>query len=114
MLRYTRSHTGAFVLVGVVVALLLAGLLSYYASAKPDGLVSTAQQIGFVETEQEHARGDSTFSGYTTSGIENARLSTAVAGVVGVLVTLAAGGLLFLAVRRRGRSSEQPGDRTQV
>lgn len=105
-----RISTTLFIGAGVIVALILAGFVSYYASAEPDGLVSTAQKIGFIETEQSHARGDSTFSGYTTQGVENDRLSGALAGVVGVAITLVVGGVLFFAVRAsRGGSAGSGG-----
>lgn len=106
MPRVDRSRTGVFVLAGITVALVLAGFVSYHASANPDGLVSTAQEVGFGKTAaEEHAVGDSTFAGYTTEGVANGRLSGAIAGVVGVLITLAAGSLLFVAVRRRNPSA---------
>jgi hypothetical protein len=45
-------------------------------------------------------------AGYGVTGIENARLGGGLAGAIGVVVTLGAGGGLFLALRRR----DEPGD----
>jgi cobalt/nickel transport protein len=87
---------------GVVVALLLAGIVSISASGRPDGLDRVARDYGFSGTEKEHAQADSPLAGYATEGVDDDRLSTGVAGVAGSLVVLALAGGLFLAVRRRG------------
>lgn len=104
----THPRLKVFVLVGILIAVFLAGFVSYYASAQPDGLTKVAGQIvpGMAAEEQEHVRGKSTFAGYTTEGIEGDRLSGAVAGITGVGITLAVSGLLFFAVRRRGDHAE--------
>lgn len=84
-----------------MVCLLLAGVVSYYASSRPDGLESVAQDKGFADTAGPHASDGSPFAGYATRGIDNARVSGGVAGIAGgALVFVIAGGL-FLAVRRR-------------
>jgi cobalt/nickel transport system permease protein/cobalt/nickel transport protein len=95
----TRTRT--FVLAGLVVALLLGGVVSYYASGDPDGLNKVAEDTGFAGTEAEHAAGGLPLAGYETRGLENERLSGAVAGITGVLVTFALAAGLTLVVRRR-------------
>lgn len=91
----------AFVLAGLVVAMLLGGGVSYYASSDPDGLNKVAADTGFAAAEREHAAGDSPLAGYSTSGVDNQRLSGGLAVGSGVLVCFAVGGALFWAVRRR-------------
>lgn len=103
----TRSRPTRFIVAGIVVAFVLAGVASYYASGYPDGLTAAAQQLGFIETEQTHARGGSTFAGYATEGVENDRLSGGIAGIVGVAITFVVGGLLFFALRGRGDDPPQ-------
>lgn len=99
--RRCRPSTRALVAVGVLVSLLFAGIGSFYSSALPDGLEFVAGQTGFADSANEHATADSPFAGYATKGVENARMSGGLAGVVGsVLVLLIAGGL-FMALRRR-------------
>lgn len=93
----TRTLTA----VGLVVALLLAGVASYYASAHPDGLEYVAERTGFLDTADEHAAADGPLADYTTEGVENDRLSGGLAGVIGALVVLLLAGGLALAVRRR-------------
>lgn len=90
------------VAVGIlVVSLLLAGVVSFYAASSPDGLTKVSQDQGFADTEEEHGAADGPFAGYGSSFIDDERLSGGVAGVVGVLVVLALGSGLTLALRRR-------------
>jgi cobalt/nickel transport system permease protein/cobalt/nickel transport protein len=97
--------------VGILVCLVLAGVVSYYASSSPDGLESVAGDKGFAGAAGPHARDGSPFAGYATRGIDDARVSGGVAGIVGgALVFVIAGGL-FLAVRRRDRDrDDSPSD----
>jgi cobalt/nickel transport protein len=97
-----------------VVALVLAGVVSYFASADPDGLDSVTQQ-GCTVTETEELQGSciaqhaadhplesGPLAGYAVEGDDGL---TGVAGVLGVLATLAVtGGLFWLLGRRRDRS----------
>lgn len=88
--------------VGLGVALLLAGVVSFYASGFPDGLEWVAGQTGFEQAATEHAAfGYSPFADYQIVGLEDARLSGGLAGVAGTLVVLAVGmGLMWLLGRR--------------
>lgn len=100
-----RVSTRAVVVAGLLVALLLAGVVSYYASSSPDGLNRVAQDEGFSSAEKEHSAADGPFAGYATKGVDNGRLSTGLAGVVGSLVVLTLAGGTALAVRRRGTTA---------
>ncbi|MCA0146534.1 PDGLE domain-containing protein [Blastococcus sp. LR1] len=91
-------------IVGVAVALLVAGFVSWYASGSPDGLEWAAEEAGFAHTAEDSAVAGSPFADYLWNGEEN-RLSAGAAGVVGVLLTLAlAGGVTWL-LRRRGTTT---------
>ena len=91
----------------LLVALVLAGIVSHYASSSPDGLNRVAEEQGFSDTARSGP--DSPLAGYSTSDVDDDRLSGGVAGVVGVLVVLLlAGGLTFV-VRRRGGSEDPDG-----
>ncbi len=95
-----------FVVVGLLVAFLVAGFGSYYASSHPDGLNFVAEKAGFIDKEKASATSDGPFAGYSTKGIDNERLSGGVAGVAGAaLVLLLMGGLTWV-VRRRGAGAE--------
>lgn len=101
----SRRRTTVFVLVGLAVALLLAGVVSYYASSSPDGLNKVAADQGLDANAKTHPLSDSPLAGYG-KGADNSRLSVGVAGVVGVAVTFAFAGGMFLLVRRRRPGSE--------
>jgi cobalt/nickel transport protein len=105
---------GWFLAAGLLVALLLAGVVSGFASSSPDGLAATARQgctfdahgeitggTCMLRREQEHQLADGPLAGYGIRGIDNPYLSTGLSGVVGVLITFAIGGGVFWLVRRR-------------
>jgi hypothetical protein len=94
-----------WVVVGVaVVALLLAGVVSFYASSSPDGLNRVAADKGFASTEKKHSSDRSPLAGYESKGVDDPRMSKAVAGVTGTVLVLVLAGGLALLVRRRDAS----------
>lgn len=106
----TRTTKG-FLLAGIVVALLLAGVVSRFASSSPDGLEKVAADKGINANEKDHTLGDSPFADYGTKGLGDGFASGAVAGVAGVAITLAIAGGLTLVLRRRSGAPED-GDPT--
>ena len=96
-----RRRTTRFLLVGLLVALVVAGVGSYYASSSPDGLEWSAEKEGFLDTAEDSATADSPLADYAVSGVDDGRLSGGLAGVVGVAVTLVLAGGITLLVRRR-------------
>ncbi|MFC9814792.1 energy-coupling factor ABC transporter permease [Streptomyces virginiae] len=86
---------------GLVTALVLAGFVSFYASADPDGLEKVAADKGIDEKVEEHAAAGSPLADYGVKDVDDARLSGGLAGVIGVGVTVVAGTGIFWAVRRR-------------
>jgi cobalt/nickel transport protein len=101
-----RVTTRRLVVVGILVSLFLAGVVSFYASSHPDGLEFVAGEKGFLHSAGSHASDDSPFAGYATRGVDDARLSGGIAGVVGATLVFVLAGGLFLAVRRRDRSDD--------
>ena len=96
-----RPSTRAVVAVGLVVSLLLAGVVSFYASSHPDGLEHVSSSLGFHTTAQDSATSGSPLAGYAVSDVGDARLSGGLAGVVGVVVVAAVMTGLVLLLRRR-------------
>ena len=90
----------------LLVALVLAGVVSFYAASSPDGLTKVSLDKGFAETETEHGAADGPFAGYGSSFIDDERLSGGVAGIVGVLVVLLLAGGVTYVVRRRRTDAE--------
>ncbi|HET6561698.1 MAG TPA: PDGLE domain-containing protein [Marmoricola sp.] len=100
-----RVPTKVLVVTGLLVALLLAGVVSFYASGSPDGLERVAEDKGFLDREDEHAVADGPLADYQAKGVDNDRLAGGVAGVTGALVVLLLAGGLTYAVRRRPPAS---------
>jgi hypothetical protein len=94
-----------FVGAGLLVALLLAFLVGPEASSKPDGLNKVAIDNGFSAQEKPHALDDGPLAGYGVEGVDNERLSTGLAGIIGVTVTFAIGLGLFGLLRMSRRRS---------
>lgn len=109
-----NKKLGWFLAGGLLVALILAGFVSNFASGSPDGLDAatlrgcTTDEDGNItggtcmaQQAQDHQLKDGPLADYGVKGLDNPYLSTGVAGVAGVLVTFAVGAGLFWLLRRR-------------
>ena len=92
-----------FYIGGLLVSLVLAGFVSFYASSHPDGLEKVAEEIGFIETAEDPATAGSALADYGVAGVENERASVGVAGVIGVAATgiVATSFFLYLGKRKK-------------
>ena len=88
-----RVSTKAVAITALLVALVLAGVVSRFADSDPDGLTKVSEDHGFAHTEESH---ESPLGGY--SGLT---------GVIGVLVVLGLAGGVTYAVRRRRPEDER-------
>lgn len=94
-----------FVVGAILAALGLVAFLSPWASTSPDGLNKVAADNGFSDEAKRHALAESPVAGYMVEGVGNEKVSKAGSGIIGVLVTFAAGFLLFKALgARRSRA----------
>ncbi|MFF3613520.1 energy-coupling factor ABC transporter permease [Streptomyces sp. NPDC002580] len=103
-----RSSHRTVWITGLVASLVLAGFVSFYASASPDGLEKVAKDKGIDTKVEKHATEDSPLAGYGVKDISDARVSGGLAGVIGVGATVVAGTGVFWAVRRRRTSDTSP------
>ena len=101
-----RNRRAAWI-AGLLVTLVIAGFVSYYASAHPDGLEWAAGESGFADTARDSAVAGSPLADYGVEGVDDGRLSGGLAGVVGVAVTLVLAGGLTLVLRRRSAPAPQ-------
>ncbi len=90
--KFSFANNRIFVLVGLGVALAIAIFLSPLASKDPDGLDRVAQDLKFEAkaTEEPPAKKlpfVQIFDEYALRGIEDEKAATALAGLVGTLVT---------------------------
>ena len=81
---------GGFVFCGLLLALLLAFVVSPHASASPDGLEKVAAEKRLDTDTRAHAISGGPFADYAVAGIDDNGLSTGIAGVIGVTVTFGA------------------------
>ncbi|GGX77604.1 energy-coupling factor ABC transporter permease [Streptomyces hiroshimensis] len=95
-------------LVGLGVALVCAGGVSYYASTSPDGLEKVAHDKGIDSKAEEHAAKGSPLADYQVKDVADERISGGLAGVIGVGATLAVGTAVFVVVRRRRAAPAAP------
>lgn len=101
-----------FILSGLIAALLLAGVVSNFASRHPDGLDSVAREgctfddhgaitggTCMARSETGNQTADSPLAGYGLRGVGNDFLSTGLSGAIGVVATFAIGGGVFWLLR---------------
>lgn len=93
------ANTKLLVVAGVLLTLALALFVSPFASSSPDGLEKVAEEEGFGDAADDHALDDSLVADYSVDGVDDERVSTGVAGVVGVLVTFGLGLAVFALIR---------------
>ncbi|MCW0215353.1 MAG: PDGLE domain-containing protein [Pseudonocardia sp.] len=113
---------GRFLLGFLIVALLVAGGISYLASPDPDGLDTVAldgchvtetaagEQLDgtcIAQNATDHAMSSSPFADYSIGGGAG---TTGLAGILGVVVTLGLAGGLFWLLRRRGVTHADDGE----
>jgi hypothetical protein len=104
-----RITLGIFLAVALVVALGLAFFVSPQASSQPDGLNKVAIDKGFADYEKGHGLDDTPTAGYAVKGVDNKRLATGLAGLIGVTVTFAIAGGLFLVLRQTRHANDAVG-----
>jgi cobalt/nickel transport system permease protein len=87
------------VVVGLIVSIVIAGFLSFYASSHPDGLEKVSADQGLDVTAVDSANADSALADYGVAGVENERASAFLGGVIGVAITGLAGFGLYIWLR---------------
>jgi cobalt/nickel transport system permease protein len=90
---------GLFLALGLAVALILAFFVSPYASSRPDGLEKVSIDKGFDDTAMDHALAEAPLADYGVESVDDARLSTGLAGIIGVAICFAVGAAVFLGIR---------------
>jgi cobalt/nickel transport system permease protein len=90
--------------IGLLTTLVVAGVVSFFASAHPDGLEFVGEQLGISSHATESAVAGSPLADYGVSGIGNSALAGGLAGIIGVCVVLAVLYLIASFVRRRATS----------
>lgn len=95
-----------FVVLGLAVAVGLALFASPYASSSPDGLEKVAETKGFLDDGRlDSLQQSSPAPDYAFPGVHDARLATALAGLVGTLLVALVGTAIFTLARRRATAA---------
>ena len=95
-----RRNIIGLVIAGLVVAVALATFASPFASSSPDGLEKVAADKALDTEVEDHALAGGPLAEYGVEGVDNARVSTGLAGLIGVGVTFAVGFGLFAVIKR--------------
>ncbi|MFA5099776.1 MAG: PDGLE domain-containing protein [Candidatus Omnitrophota bacterium] len=78
------------IIVGLLAALLLALVVSPFASSFPDGLEKVAEDKGFLEKGEVQPVMTAPVPDYAWPGIKSEKLATSAAGVMGTLLVFGA------------------------
>jgi len=98
-------RTKRFLVVGFVVAVVVAVVISQFASSSPDGLEFVAGHQGFADAVTPHALDGSPLADYGSGLLDNGVVGRAVSGLIGVVATFGVGyGLLRLSRRRKPKA----------
>jgi cobalt/nickel transport system permease protein len=95
-----RRNIVGLIVAGLIVAVLLATLVSPFASSSPDGLEKVAADKALDTEVEDHALADGPLADYGVEGVDNERVGTGLAGLIGVVVTFAAGFAVFAVIKR--------------
>jgi cobalt/nickel transport protein len=114
--RSPKMRYRTFFLSSLGIAVLLAAVVSPFASSNPDGLNRVAEDLGFISKQQPESVAQKlppakAFDGYALRGVPEP-LATPLAGVVGVFATFAltwGAGKLF--VRKSEATADQEHNR---
>jgi cobalt/nickel transport system permease protein len=85
--------------VGLIVSIVIASILSFYASSQPDGLEKVTADQSLDVNAVDSANADSALADYGVAGVENERASAFLGGVIGVAITGLAGVGLYVWLR---------------
>ncbi|MDY6966678.1 MAG: PDGLE domain-containing protein [Halobacteriota archaeon] len=89
--------------VGLIIALVLSGAISLFATSSPDGLERVAEDIGFIEEGEEEEVMEAPMPDYAISEIEDETLSASLAGLIGTVVIF----LIVIGIGRALRGTDE-------
>lgn len=96
-----------YIFIGLLVSLVLAIVISPFASSWPDGLEKVAETKGFIKKgEGPQAWKFSPIPDYLMPGLGEGGLATAAAGLFGTLIVFLAGWGLARLIRSRSNAME--------
>ncbi|MEW6573713.1 MAG: PDGLE domain-containing protein [Bacillota bacterium] len=95
--------------IGLFAAIIIAGILSPFASPYPDGLEKVAETKGFISKGEGKEVVRAPIPDYAAPGLKSEGTATAVAGITGTLITFAAAYGISRILRRRHSAGPDKG-----
>ena len=95
----TRTRSARWWIAGLAIAVLVVIVLAPLASSDPDGLERVAEDVGFIHLAENFFTG--LLGDYAIPGVDNARVSTVLAGLLGVAIVVAIVVVLGRLITRR-------------
>lgn len=92
-----------FILIGLLISLGLAAVVSPFASSLPDGLEWVAEKLGFIEKERQIVTAP--LADYGIPIVKGTRISTTLAGVAGTLIVFGVTILFMFILKKTGHRS---------
>lgn len=109
-----RMPRARFIIGALAASLVVAVGVAQFSVDNPDGLERVAEDLAFDSVALDHPFGSSIFADYATAGVASERVSLAIAGVTGTVLTVAVGGGFLLLLRdRRPRSRDERSSATR-
>lgn len=102
-----RKGVWTLVFVGLMISLIVAGFVSFYADPNPDGLERVAEDTGFIDTAADSANAGIPTADYGIAGVESERLSVGLAGLLGVVIMVIVGFGLFMWLGRGKKPAQE-------
>ena len=85
-----------FIIIGLLICLVIAGGVSFFASSQPDGLEKVAEDTGFIDDAQDSANAEIPLADYGDVG----GIPVGIAGIIGVVIMIGVSfGLFWLLAR---------------
>jgi cobalt/nickel transport protein len=85
------------IIIWLLTALIIAGMISWFASSSPDGLERIAADKGFLEKGEVEPVLKAPFADYMVPKIPSEKIATSLAGIFGTLIVF---GATYLVARR--------------
>lgn len=93
-----------YILIGLAMAFCLVIFISPFASKSPDGLERVAKDKGFIEKGDIKQIVPSPLPDYVCPWIKNEKITTIIAGLIGILVVFFVGLTIALLLKNKNNS----------
>jgi cobalt/nickel transport protein len=89
------------IIIGLIIAVIVAFFLSPLASSWPDGLEKVAHDYGFIAKDELVSVLKSPIPDYVFPGLKNEKLATSISGLLGTVIIFGIGCTLAFFLKKR-------------